>query len=98
LRCTAARSPCGELVEDLLLVTRFEAAEKVGRVVAVEVGDALGQHLVRQRFGDLVAHLLVDLGQHLEVEIRPQRLDEGDPLLRAQKLDQIGKIGPVHVC
>ncbi len=86
-----------ELVEDLLLVALLEAAQQVGRVVAVELGDGPGQHVVGQRLRDLVAHLLVDLGQHLEVEIGAQRLDDGDPLLRAQQLDQVGEVGAVHV-
>ena len=73
-----------DLVEDLLLVVGLEAADEVGRVVAVEIGDGLGENVVGQRFRDLVAHLLVDLGQHLEVEVRAQRLDEADALLRAR--------------
>ncbi len=81
------------LIEDFLLVVRLEAFEKVGRVVAVELADAAGEDVVRQGLGELVANLLVDLGEHLEVEIGSQRLNEPDALLGLEQLDEIGQIG-----
>ena len=55
------------------------------------------EHVVRQRLGELVADLLVDLGQHLEVEVGAQRLDEADALLRLEHLDEIGEVGALDV-
>ena len=81
------------LVEDFLLVVRLEAFEKVGRVVAVELADAAREDVVRQRLGELIADLFVDLGEHLEIEIGSQRLDEADALLGLEHFDEVGKIG-----
>ncbi len=85
------------LIENFLLVVRLEAFEQVGGVVAVEIADAARQDVVRQRLRQLVADLLVDLGQHLEVEVGAQRLDEPDALLGIEQLDEVGKVGVLDV-
>ena len=73
-----------DLRQDLLLVRLLEVLDEIGGVVGLE--------LARRRWAsmslgsaarELVAHRLVELGQHLRIEGRPQRLDQLDALRRA---------------
>ena len=83
----------GHLGQDLLLVALLEVLEQIGGVVGLELGDGLGEQFLGQGAEQLVAHRLVELGKRLRVEVRAQRLDQGDALVRLQKLDQVGKVG-----
>ena len=76
--------PAGHRLGDVL--------EQVGGIVGLELGDGLGQHLVGQRRRELVAHGLVELGQHLRAEVAPQRLDQLRATGRLQQLDEVGEV------
>ena len=94
MACAFARRQMGE---NFLLVALFEAFDDVGRIVRVELRYGLGQNLVRQGFGDLVADALVELGQNLVIKGRADRLDELDALFRLEEFDDVGKIGRLEI-
>ena len=86
-----------ELVEDFLLVALFQAADQVGRVVAVELGDALASTSLgsaSEIWSRTFSSTSVSTSKSKSAPsawMRPTRCSG------SQKLDQIGKVGPVHV-
>src|ERR687896_2654292 len=86
-----------QLGEDLLLVTRLEVFEKVGRIVRLERRHGLRQELVGQRLHELVAHRRLELRKNLEIEARSERLNEANTLFGIEQFDEIGQVGRFQV-
>ena len=83
-------------LEDRLLLVLVEVLDQRDRVVGLElagdVRDLLRLHLVEEA----LAHIIVELGQHVGADDPGQRLDQALALVGAGELDQIGDVGRVE--
>ena len=98
--CARARRDrrCGICARISCRSARSRFSEQVGGVVGLELGDGLGQHVLGQRRQELVAHGLVELGEHLGVERRrPAPRPAATRCVGLQQLDQIGEVGRLQV-
>ncbi|MGY4312278.1 hypothetical protein ACVWW1_001581 [Bradyrhizobium sp. JR3.5] len=96
LRSMSSRSAARQLLQDLFLVLLVEAFQQLDGVVGFELADALGNGLRLEFLEDLLADRLVDLVERREVEVRTRDLDQGDAVVRLQRLDQVAEIGLVQ--
>ena len=87
----------GHLGEDDLLIRTLQILDQVDGVVGVELADCRGDRVRRQRRHEFVAHLLVELGQRLDIETSAERRDQLNSLGRLQRFDEIGEIGGMQV-
>ena len=71
----------------------IEVFQQVGGVVRFQLGDGLGQNVLRQLAQKLVAHGAVEFRQDVIGKIIAQRADELDARVGLQQLDDIGEIG-----
>ncbi len=69
----------------------------MGRVVGIEIADALGDDLGGNLVENFLANRVVDLGQRGEVELAPQQLDKARPELALERLDQVAGVGLVQL-
>ena len=86
-----------KLGEDVGLVLLVQILDEVDRLVRVELLERLGDRLVRHLLEHLVAHALVELGERRSIEVAAKRGDERLALIRAQQLDEIGKVCFVQI-
>ena len=83
-------------LEHRLLLVLVEVLDERDRVVGLElagdVGDLLRLHLVEQVLADVVVHL----GEHVGADDPGERLDQPLALVARGKLDQVGDVGGVE--
>ncbi len=79
-------------IQNFRLVLGFEVFQNADGVVALKITDAFGHGLVRQFREDLLADVIVHLGQRGEVEFRAHHFDELGPQLRFEGDDQKAEI------
>ena len=79
-----------------LLLGLVEILDQIDHVVGFEVPDRAGQRLGAERGDDLLAQALVELGEHLAVEIAAQGLDDPGAVLRADLLEHVSQVGGVE--
>ena len=87
----------GKAGENLLAVFLVEVGDDLDGVVGIELADGLGDLLVRDRFQDLAADGVVDLGQRHPVEIVAHEADELVALVGVERLQHAAEIGFVQV-
>ena len=97
MRSTALALGRRHLLEDFGLLLRGQVFEDVGRVVGIEIADALGDGLGGHLFEDFLADRVVDLGQRGEVELAAHQLDKARPQLGIERLDQVAGVGLVQL-
>ena len=86
----------GQLRQDLVLVLLVEVFQDVDGVVGIEFLHRLRDLLVGQVVDDVEADRLIDLGQRGEVEVLAQQIDQRQPLLGQQRLEQVAEFGLVQ--
>ena len=97
MRSTAHALGRRHLLEDFGLLLLRQVFEDVGRVVGIEIADALGDGLGRQLFEDFLADRVVDLGERGEVELAAQQFDKARAQVGIERLDQVAGVGLVQL-
>ena len=84
-----------QALKDVALALLRQAREDRDGVVGFELVDAGRHEIRRQRLENLVADRFIELGQRLELELRPRQLDELDPQRRIERRDEIADVSLV---
>ena len=88
---------CRQLLEHFDLFFLGQVFKNVGRVIGIEVANALGDGFRLQLFENFFADGVIDLGQRREVEFAAQQFDKARPRVGIERFDQIAGVGFVQL-
>jgi len=69
--------------------------DDLDRIIAVQLDDDRRQILDAQHFADLIANRFVQFGQDVRIETVAQDVDDVGPVIGAEVLHQVGRVGRV---